>query len=465
MAAEREPGRLRRVTDSVRFRVTALATLAVIVVLVVSALALVAGQRRLLRDDLEDRLRQAADGLAAGAPGQVVDDDGFYQVVDPEGAVHAASANLAGLGPVADAPAAGAAEVVRTGDVPAVDDERFLIVTRRLADGGVVHAGAPLDDVEEAADTLAAVLAILVPLIVALLAIIVWWLVGRTLRPVEAIREEVEHVRGDDLDRRVPVPASHDEIAELARTMNAMLDRVSDATRTQQRFVADASHELRSPLTRMRSELEVDLAHPERADPLATHRSVLAETVALQRLVDDLLHLARRDAGALPRRAEPVDLDDLVLHEAALLRAMTSPPAVDLRQVSAAQVTGDRDQLGRAVHNLAENAARHATRTVTFALTERDGTAVLEVGDDGPGIPEGERERAFERFTRLDEARTPAAGGTGLGLAITREIVQAHGGRITIDPARPTGTTFVVVLPIDHASSSSRVTNGVPPSS
>jgi signal transduction histidine kinase len=464
MAAEREPGRLRRVMDSVRFRVTALATLAVIVVLVVSALALVAGQRRLLRDDLEDRLRQAAAGAAAGAPGQVVDDDGFYQVVGPDGTVDAASDNLAGASPVADDPPAGTEEVVRTGDVPSIDDERFLIVSRRLAGGRVVHAGAPLDDVEEAADTLAAVLAILVPLIVALLAIIVWWLVGRTLQPVEAIREEVDHLRGDDLDRRVPVPASHDEIAELARTMNAMLDRVADATRTQQRFVGDASHELRSPLTRIRSELEVDLAHPDRADPLATHRSVLAETVALQRLVDDLLHLARRDAGALPRRAEPVDLDDLVLREAELLRSMTSPPTVDLRQVSAAQVTGDRDQLARAVHNLAENAARHAVRTVSFALAERDGTAVLEVGDDGPGIPAGERERVFERFTRLDEARTFAAGGTGLGLAITREIVQAHGGRITIDPARPTGTTFVVVLPIDGLSASP-VTSGPAPTS
>jgi signal transduction histidine kinase len=451
MAADTGPHRLHRVTDSVRFRVTALATLAVIAVLAVGSLALVAGQRRLLRDDLEDRLRQVTADLVAGGEGRTVDDDGAYQVIGPDGAVEAASDNVTGAAPIADPPQPGRDVAVRTGAV-SVDDGEFLIVTRRAPDGTVAHAAAPLDDVEEAVATLATVLALVVPAVVALLAAIVWWLVGRTLRPVASIREEVDRVQVDDLDRRVPVPASHDEIAELARTMNAMLDRVASATRRQQQFVADASHELRSPLTRIRAELEVDLAHPARADPLATHRSVLAETEGLQRLVDDLLQLARRDAGVSPQRAQPVDLDDLVLREAEWLRA-TGSIDVDLRAVSAAQVVGDRDQLTRAIHNLAGNAERHAERVVTFTLAELDGMAVLTVGDDGAGIPVEERERVFERFTRLDGARNPASGGSGLGLAITREIVEGHGGRISVDDTGTVGARFLVVLPAAGASS------------
>jgi signal transduction histidine kinase len=449
MAAEVGRHRLRRLTDSVRFRVTALATLAVIGVLLVSSLVLVAGQRSLLREDLQDRLRQVAIDLVAGNEGRVVDDDGVYQVIGPGAAVVAASGNLTGADPIADPPPPGRDEVVRTQEVLDGDGE-FLIVTRRGPDGTVVHAAAPLDDIDDAVATLGTVLALVVPVIVGLLAAIVWWLVGRTLRPVEAIREEVDRVQVDKLDRRVPVPVSHDEIAELARTMNAMLDRLANATRRQQQFVADASHELRSPLTRIRAELEVDLAHPDRADPLATHRSVLAETEALQRLVDDLLHLARRDAGAMPQRVESVDLDDLVLREAEWLRA-TGTVEVDLRAVSAAQVEGDRDQLTRAIHNLADNASRHARGTVTFTLAERDGTAVLTVRDDGAGIPADKGERVFERFTRLDDARNPSAGGSGLGLAITREIVEGHGGRITVDPACANGARFVVVLPLNGA--------------
>jgi signal transduction histidine kinase len=230
--------------------------------------------------------------------------------------------------------------------------------------------------------------------------------------------------------------------------MNTMLERVDDATQRQARFVADASHELRSPLTRIRSELEVDLAHTQGADLAATHRSVLEETVVLQHLVDDLLQLARTDAGAAPASApSPVDLDDIVLDLARRLRA-GGRVAVDIAGVTAVQVAGHAAQLARAVGNLADNAARHATSTVTLTLAEHDHSAVLTVSDDGPGIRPEDRERVFDRFTRLDDARTAATGGAGLGLAITRDIVARHGGTVAVDPDSHHGARFVVTLPI-----------------
>jgi signal transduction histidine kinase len=217
------------------------------------------------------------------------------------------------------------------------------VLTRRI-DGprgtSVIHVAGTMDDIEESTGVLVVSLTIALPLVAALLGALVWWLVGRTLRPVEAIRAEVAAIGGHALDRRVPEPGSDDEIARLAQTMNAMLDRVQSSARQQQRFVADASHELRSPLSRIRSELEVDLAHLDDADLVATHRSVLDEALGLQRLVEDLLHLARSDADAADTRQGAVDLDDIVLAQAGELRAARRVN-VDTTRVTAAQVHGD----------------------------------------------------------------------------------------------------------------------------
>jgi signal transduction histidine kinase len=228
--------------------------------------------------------------------------------------------------------------------------------------------------------------------------------------------------------------------------MNSMLDRTEEAARRQQQFVADASHELRSPLTRIRSELEVDLARPGEADPIATHRSVLDETIGLQQLIEDLLHLARSDAGTTPDIHQPVDLDDIVLSCADSLRAQ-GQVRVDTTGVGAARVAGDAQQLHRAVSNLVDNAARHARNHVTLTLVARENTVVMSVSDDGQGIPASARELVFARFTRLDDARTASSGGTGLGLAITRDIVERHGGTIRIDPDYHDGARILVALP------------------
>jgi signal transduction histidine kinase len=199
----------------------------------------------------------------------------------------------------------------------------------------------------------------------------------------------------------------------------------------------------------MRAELEVDRAHPGSADLAATSASVLDETVGLQRLVDDLLLLARGDAGVLADVwAGPVDLDGVV--ERLVADRRNDQLRVDTRGVTPVQVPGDEAQLGRAVGNLLDNAVRHARRAVTVTLAERDGDAVLTVADDGPGVPADERERVFQRFTRLDDARS-ADGGAGLGLAIARDIAERHGGTLTLDDDPTRGARFVLRLPVRPA--------------
>jgi signal transduction histidine kinase len=226
-----------------------------------------------------------------------------------------------------------------------------------------------------------------------------------------------------------------------------MLGRLDDATQRQHRFVADASHELRSPLTGIRTQLEVDLLHPEHADWEATEKSVLDDTVRLQRLIDDLLVLARTDAAPTDAtHRETVDLDEIVLAESRRLAGHTTH-TVDTSAVSGAQLSGNADQLTRAVRNLLDNANRYADSTVVVSLEENDERVVLTIADDGPGIPSEEQERIFERFTRLDNARTRETGGTGLGLAITHDVVVSHGGTITLE--NEPGARFTLTFPLD----------------
>ncbi len=447
-----------KLLQTVRARTTALSTMAVLVVLLAAGSALVAQQRRLLTENLDEGLHErAADlhELGDDVPAEITglgEDDTMAQVV-VDGEVVASSANVAGLAPVVDVAQAGDERVLTLARLPH-EDSRFRVVVSPSVDAGarrVVLVAGTLDDIDDSVATLTRLLVVVVPIVVLALGLILWGLVGRTLHPVEAIRSEVAEIGGSELARRVPVPPGDDEVARLARTMNEMLDRVDDAAWRQRRFLADASHELRSPLTRMRTELEVDLAHPAGADLLATLRSVLEETVGLQRLTEDLLLAARSDAGAAgPPRDEPVDLDDLVVRIARRLRAGDRVSA-DLRGVGAVQVRGDPDQLARAVGNLADNAARHARSTVAFSLAEADGVAVLTVADDGPGVPEVDRERIFERFARVDGARGVDTGGTGLGLAIAREIAERHGGTLALAAdgadAALGGATFVLTLP------------------
>ncbi|NUR07601.1 MAG: HAMP domain-containing histidine kinase, partial [Nocardioidaceae bacterium] len=339
---------------------------------------------------------------------------------------------------------------VRTVDGAPDDDETEdyrVWLARADTPGGpvTVLAGSSLESVREATRTLRRDLLVGVPVLVLLVAVGTWLVVGRTLRPVEDLRAEVASVGDDDLDRRVPVPASGDEVSRLAVTMNQMLARLEEAHHRQRRFVADASHELQSPLTALRSQLEVALAHPgEDRDELA--RRLLADTDRMERLVRDLLYLARASEATVPPPRTLVDLDDLVLEEAARLRATTAV-AVDTSGVSAAPVRGAADELRRVVRNLLENAARHARTTVAVSLATHGDAVRLDVRDDGPGVAAPDRERVFDRFWTADPARTPATGGSGLGLPIARAVAVRHGGTLDLAARDGPGAHFVLRVP------------------
>ncbi len=432
---------------TIRFRITALAVLLSGLLLIIVSMLMITVLRRQLTDNLDEGLNQRADTIAAviaRTPPSALstDEDLLVQVVRPDGTVLSSTMNLEGVAPVTSLRPG-----IRTVNTVPGRPEEFRVLVRQIgADGrpALLIVGINHDDVTDPISILSRLLAATVPAVVIILGILTWWLTGRTLRPVEKMRLEMAEITGTNLGRRVAEPATGDEIDRLAHTMNESLDRLEEAIRRQQRFVADASHELRSPLTRIRGELELDLAHGVPVDPTTTERSVLDETIDLQHLVDDLLQLARSDDGFTELTLQPVDLDDIVLREARRLRER-GRVNVDLRRVSAAQTTGDIHQLTRATRNLLDNAERHAATTVTICLAEIDGRVRLTVSDDGAGISTDDRRHIFERFTRLDDARTRDAGGTGLGLAIVRDIIQRHDGIINIEDRIP--TTFVVDLP------------------
>ena len=303
-----------------------------------------------------------------------------------------------------------------------------------------------IDTVADSTRTVTRLLAVGLPLMLLLVAAITWKVVGWALAPVEAIRAEVDAVSAAQLHRRVPIPPGQDEISRLATTMNRMLARLEQAQARQRRFISDASHELRSPVASIRQHAEVALAHPEATPTAELAETVLAENLRVQRLVEDLLLLARADEQASVSSRRPLDLDDIVFDEARRLRVATEL-RVETAGVSAGRVDGDAAGLRRVLRNLGENAGRHARSRVAFALAAENGSLVLAVDDDGPGIPESERAVVLERFVRLDDARARDAGGSGLGLAIVSEVVAAHGGRVTIADSPLGGARVEVRLP------------------
>jgi signal transduction histidine kinase len=300
--------------------------------------------------------------------------------------------------------------------------------------------------VNRTTDSVTNVLLIVVPLMILLVALAAWYFTGRALKPVEAIRLEAESITGTTMDRRVPEPDTDDEIGRLARTMNAMLARLETSAQKQRQFVSDASHELRSPLASIRTNLEVALHNPDRADWPEVAQRALAEDVRMEDTVSELLDLARLDEaeGPVPLETLPeIDLDELLLDDTVQRRRV----AVDTGRVSAGRVHGRRDQLQRVVRNLLDNAARHAASVVAVGLVTYDDTVELTVDDDGPGIRAEDRELVFERFTRLDDGRARDAGGLGLGLSMVKSITEHHGGTVVIEDAPIGGARLRVRLP------------------
>ena len=281
-----------------------------------------------------------------------------------------------------------------------------------------------------------------------------WLLTGRALRPVAAITRRVDGIARTRSGERVPVPSAQDEIGHLARTVNTMLDRLDDAADAQHRFVADASHELRSPLAVIRAETEVALAHPGQASWVDVGHAVLDETGRLERLVDDLLVLARDEStGAVPGAvaagtAAITDVEEIAMAEARRARRLP----VDTSAVLAGRVIAHREDVARVVRHLLDNAARHGTSHVALTVVPDESSVLITVDDDGPGVPESERARIFERFARLEDSRSRDAGGAGLGLAVVSVVVRRLGGTIEVIDAPAGGARFNVRLPAAEPS-------------
>lgn len=395
--------------------------------------------------------RRVAAGVQRSAPDRMrpvtaTEDVDLIQVIDDRGTVRQASPRLLGYPPLIRNTFTGDDNrldaTVCTDQVPGA--KCLIVVGYRVPVGSAfwtVCAYVPTVPWYISPLYVVAVL-LAVLLLSAITAYVARTTVARALRPVTAIKTELAEITATDLGRRVPPLPHRDELDDLARTVNQTLDRLEHAVQQERRFAADASHDLRTPLTAMRAQLEEAMLHPDEADWPRTAVALLSSLDRLQAIVTDLLTLAKLDAGA-PGLGADVDLAELVEEELA-----RRPPGklVELDLRPAVVVTGDPLRLTRLLANLLDNAERHAESTITVTVDERDGWGVLEVLDDGAGIAPDQRENVFRRFTRLDASRNRDAGGTGLGLPIAREIARAHGGTLTVEDS-DTGARFVLQIP------------------
>ncbi len=452
MAADRVRRRV-----GLRLRVTAVAVLTVGIALAVSAVLLVG----LVRSRLDTaattaatlRARDVAALAEAGAlpttlalPGE---ESAFVQVVDETGTVIASTGNIDGEPAVSSVKPSGTTPLVLTIPIDPLDqaDAMRVIALNTTTDAGVVtvYTGESLENADDTSAAVITVLAIGLPLLVLVVAAVTWWAVGRTLRPVRRITRTMADITASDLHRRVPVPETHDEIGELAVTVNETLARLDSSAEQQRRFVADASHELRGPLAALRADLEISVTHPERTAWHDVARDTLGDVERLQHLTEDLLLLARLDSNQ-QRPHQQVDLFEVAADAAGGIRRNDVDVNV-LGADSSAIVDGDPEQLHRMMRNLVHNAEEHAEHRITITLTKQAATVQLQVADDGLGIPAEVRDIVFERFVRVDTARTRDTGGTGLGLAIVADVVASHHGSITVTDSDPHGATFTVELP------------------
>src|SRR5580704_14278773 len=455
-----QPGVWRRLAHragpgTVRARVTALAGLALTAAVVLGLVVMYRLQLNSADHTIQGQLRtyaiQVEQSAAGGAFPRTLlasadDPTAQAQVLAPDGTVLAATRNLAGL-PVLYTLARGSATPVRQRAADRVLPSDLSVYGEHVTSGGQVVTIITTTSTylrSQINQTFAWLLVIGVPFLLVLAGGTVWLVVGRALRPVEQIRGAVTAITSADLSQRVPEPGTDDEIGRLARTMNDMLARLDDSAARQRRFVADASHELRSPLTAIRTGLEVGLSHPDRAPwPEIAHRAV-RQSQRLEQLIAGLLVLAKADAHELAARRQPVDLAALL----ADLRAATPAPgiSIELSVPTGTTTAGNPEDLSRIFRNLLDNAVRYARHRVLITAAGGADGVVVEIADDGPGIPAEERERVFGRFVRLDASREHASGSAGLGLANAREIAAAHGATIVLTDAEGGGTRAVVTM-------------------
>jgi len=438
---------------SLRARLLAVGVTGVAVALALGSLMLYAVLTVALNRTVDDSAFASARAVAAMVESNTVPDplpvsgSQVVQVVDGSGAIVSASVSADRLTPLLRSP-----ELAK-----ALAGERISLPGGRAGLSGnlraiAVRAGpssasrsiivaVPVNDIERSKDVLRNTLLVTYPPLVVIMALIAWRVIGWTLRPVETLRSGAARISGSDQDERLAVPGSADEIRALALTLNDMLDRLAAARGRQRAFVADAAHELRSPLASMRTQLEV-AQHLGEGGELAA--DLLADVARLSALVEDLLLLARAGSDAnRPSARESLDVSALLVSTASRYAGARVP--VTVTAGPAVYASANSEELRRVLANLVDNAVRHASSAVSLEVRSEGGHAVLTVADDGPGIPADERERVFERFARLDDARDRDAGGTGLGLAIVRELLRRSDGSISLQD-NPSGAGLVAVV-------------------
>jgi len=467
--SDNRPSRILR-TPGVRVRTTLVAVLVVGVVLSAGAWAFVVLTRGRIEQSIKDAAATRAEtvvelvetgALADPLPGR--DPNLLAQVVDASGVVIAADRAVEDVAPFVSP---GAAQGQGTGvTVPDLfgesqgeveDRSPYWVVIREAStpEGPVrVLVASSLERAQEAADAAAPMLGIGLPAILAVVALTTWLLTGRALRPVERMRTEAEQISAAALDRRLPVPRSRDEIHRLALTLNDMLQRLEASAQRQRRFVADASHELKSPLATLRAIVDVTAGDPASGFRPEVLTDLGQEIDRLQRLVGNLLYLTQSDEGHPAMLRRDIDLRQVAVDEAASLARRTAL-LIDTTGLTPALIKGDQDRIAQVVRNLLDNAARYARSTIWLETSTQGSEALLVVSDDGPGIPPGEQERIFERFVRLDESRTRDTGGSGLGLAVARTIARAHGGDLRLVGGCHGGASFEARFPLGVPSGS-----------
>ena len=410
-----------------------------------------------LRQAMDETLRSRAEAerLVVERSGVLPSDqpdDAFAQLIGSDGSLIESSGSIAGE------PALVAADIAASAlsERDAVTIEGEVVPARMLAfpisQGRVLVVGASLDDQRQTLGRLATSLAVGGPLALVLAVGVTWLLVGWTLRPVESIRGQAAAISASDPGRRLPVPGTGDELARLAETLNAMLERLEEAIERERRFVDDASHELRTPLANLKAELDLALRRSRTADELERAlRSAAEETDRLARLAEDLLVLARADRGRLPIRREPVDVARMVggTVDTFAARASERGVGIDVRVPEELRADVDELRMRQALGNLLDNGLRYVPSggRMRVAAERHDGSLRLEVRDTGPGFPPEFLPVAFEAFARPDASRSRPGGGTGLGLAIVAAVAEAHGGTVEADNLPGGGAVVVLSIP------------------
>ena len=434
---------------SLRFRITALAMIVIVAVLVIVAVGLGSAVRQHGLDQVDTGLVNEFVYVKSQVHSHaVLSPNGprgaLGQVVLPNGTLIGYSTNLRGQPPLVSVRHVGTSPTLVTVDNPRFGPLRVLEVELGGKGSPVLIEAQQVGQLIDEGRSLSLFLAILLPILAIVLGLLIWVVVSLAMKPVETVRTAVDEISEGSLDERLPSPNTGDELERLVDTMNRMLERLQEVMKRERRFIADASHELRTPIAAMRAALEVGDDRQSAAE--ASQYSALSSLQRLEMLAEDLLLLGSDQNSATLAQSRPVDIDELVLEKAEQLRRGTSLE-IDTSKVSAGQVLAQEADIMRVIDNLASNAVRHADSYVAITITENSGTVRMVVCDDGIGIPIEFRQSVFERFVRIEGDRDRKSGGTGLGLSIVWDIVHRYGGAVEVGTSTRGGAAFIVELP------------------